>query len=159
MISPTKPISSPFEYFFFTFKSPPSLPLTPTACTPSSSTSVTRDLFTLFSTISAISIVSASVFLSPFTNTGSMPTFPTHLLISLPPPCTMIGLKPTSLRSVTSWITCFLSCSSTIADPPYFTTIIFLLNLCIYGSASMSTCAFSITCSMFLSAIVPLLIC
>ena len=33
-----KPISSPFEYFFLTFKRPPSLPLTPTACTPSSST-------------------------------------------------------------------------------------------------------------------------
>ena len=34
-----------------------------------------------------------------------IPDLSTHLLISLPPPCTMIGLNPTSFKSATSSIT------------------------------------------------------
>ena len=84
--SPTYPISSPFEYFFSTLSIPPSLPDTPHAFTPSSSISDTRLLLTLLRTISAISIVGSSVTLKPFLNSGVMPDFSTHLLISLPPP-------------------------------------------------------------------------
>ena len=153
VISPTKPISSPFEYFFSTFNSPPSFPLMPTALTPSSCTSVTSDLLTLFNTISAISMVASSVLRSPLINTGSMPTLPTHLLISLPPPCTMIGLNPTSFNRVTSWMTCFFNSSSTMALPPYFTTMILRLKRCMYGSASMSTSAFCKSSFILLSSI------
>ena len=78
--------------------------------------------------ISAISIVGSSVTLSPFTNFGSMPDLATQRLISLPPPCTIIGLKPTSFKRTTSSMTFFLSASSTIALPPYFTTITLRLN-------------------------------
>ena len=128
VISPTNPMSCPFEYFFSTLSSPPSFPLIPIALTPSASTICTRDLLTLDNTISAISIVAASVFLSPLINSGSMPTFPTHLLISLPPPWTMIGLKPTNFNRVTSCITLFFNSSSTIALPPYLTTMILRLK-------------------------------
>ena len=92
------------------------------------STSCTRLLFTRPRTISAISIVSASVTRSPLINSASFPTFPTHLLISLPPPCTMIGLNPHSFRSVTSSITLRFRLSSTMALPPYFTTMILRLK-------------------------------
>ena len=135
-------MSSPPESFLSTFNMPPSLPLIPHALTPSSSIMDTRLLLTLFKTISAISIVGSSVTRSPFKKCGSMPDFSTHLLISLPPPCTIIGLKPTSFNSTTSWMTFLFNSSSTIALPPYLTTIIFLLNFWIYGSASTRTCAF-----------------
>ena len=84
--SPTYPMSSPLEYFFSTFNMPPSLPLIPHALTPSCSIIDTRLLLTLLRTISAISIVGSSVTLKPFLNSGVMPDFSTHLLISLPPP-------------------------------------------------------------------------
>ena len=129
VISPTNPISCPLDNFFSHFNSPPSFPLIPTAFTPNSLTSCTRLLLTLFNTISAISMVGSSVTRSPLTNLGSMPTLLTHLLISFPPPWTMIGLKPTSFSSTTSWITLFFRVSSTMALPPYFTTMIFRLNL------------------------------
>ncbi len=128
VISPTYPISFPSEYLFSTFKSPPSFPLIPTAFTPKTWTFCTRDLFTLFNTISAISMVAASVFRSPLINSGSIPDFSTHLLISFPPPWTIMGLKPTSFNKVTSSMTWRFKFSSSIALPPYFTTIIFLLN-------------------------------
>ena len=128
VISPTKPISSPLESFFSQRSSMPSLPLMPTAFTPSSLTSCTRLLLTLFKTISAISMVGSSVTRRPFTKCGSMPTLLTQRLISLPPPCTMIGLKPTSLSSTTSWITWCFKCSSTMALPPYLTTMILRLK-------------------------------
>ena len=104
------------------------MPLMPTALTPSSSTMVTRFLLTRPRTISAISMVSSSVTRRPFTKEGSLPTFSTHLLMAFPPPCTMMGLKPTSFKSVTSLITFFCSSSLLMALPPYFTTMIFLLN-------------------------------
>ena len=116
----------------------------PTALMPSSFTSCTRLLLTLFNTISAISMVGSSVTRRPLTKCGSMPTFPTQRLISLPPPCTMIGLNPTNFNSTTSWMTFFFNSSSTMALPPYFTTTIFRLKRCMYGSASMSTAAFCI---------------
>ena len=143
LISPTNPISSPLEYFFSTFRSPPSFPLIPMARTPCPSRSCTRLLFTFPSTISATSIVSSSVTRSPLINCGSLPIFSTHLLISFPPPCTMIGLKPTSFNKVTSSITFCFNASSVMALPPYFTTMIFRLKRWIYGSASISTFAFS----------------
>ena len=80
------------------------------------------------STISAISMVSSSVTRRPLMKWGSIPTLPTQRLISLPPPCTMMGLKPQSFRRVTSWITRSFKLSSTMALPPYFTTMIFRLN-------------------------------
>ena len=128
LTSPTKPISLPSESFLSTLRRPPSLPEMPTALTPREFTMFTRRLLTLFKTISAISIVGSSVFLSPFTNSDSIPTFPVHLLISLPPPWTMIGLNPTSFKRGTSCITLFFSSSSIMALPPYFTTMIFRLN-------------------------------
>jgi hypothetical protein len=42
--------------------------------------------------------VGSSVTLKPFLNSGVIPDFSTHLLISLPPPCTIIGLNPTTAR-------------------------------------------------------------
>ena len=121
-MSPTKPMSSPFEYFFTHFRRFPSLPEIPTALPPRLLMSCTRDLLTLFSTISAISMVSSSVTRSPFTKCGSIPTLLIHFEISLPPPWTMIGFRPTSFRIATSCMTCFFRFSSVIADPPYFTT-------------------------------------
>ena len=126
--SPTNPMSSPPAYFLRHLSIMPSLPLIPTALIPSSLTSWTRLLLTLLRTISAISMVGSSVTLSPFLNWASIPTLPTQRLISFPPPCTMMGLKPTSLRSTTSCITFFFSSSSTMALPPYLTTTIFLLK-------------------------------
>ena len=128
LTSPTNPISCPSESFFSTWSRFPSFPLIPIARTPRLSTSCTRLLFTRPRTISAISIVSASVTRSPLINSASFPTFPTHLLISLPPPCTMIGLNPHSFRSVTSSITLRFRLSSTMALPPYFTTMILRLK-------------------------------
>ena len=104
------------------------MPLMPTAFTPSSSTMVTRFLLTRPRTISAISMVSSSVTRSPLTKAGSFPTFSTQRLMAFPPPCTMMGLKPTSFKRVTSLITFFCSSSLLMALPPYLTTIIFLLN-------------------------------
>ena len=75
-------------------------------------------------------MVASSVTRRPFTNLASMPTFSTQRLISLPPPCTMIGLNPTSFKSVTSLMTFRCSSSLLMALPPYFTTIYFLLNFC-----------------------------
>ena len=142
--SPTYPMSSPPEYFFLQRSIMPSLPLMPTALTPSSFTSCTRLLFTLLSTISAISMVGSSVTRRPPTKCGSMPTLPTQRLISLPPPWTMMGFKPISFNSTTSWMTCFFKFSSTMALPPYLTTTIFRLKRCMYGRASMSTAALCI---------------
>ena len=126
--SPTYPISFPPDSFFFTFRVAPSFPLMPAARTPSLSMYWTRPLFTFPRTISAISMVLSSVTRSPFTNWGSPPESFTHLLISLPPPCTMIGLKPTSFNNATSLITLFFRWLSVMALPPYFTTIFFPLN-------------------------------
>ena len=126
--SPTKPISSPLESFLWHFNIMPSLPLMPTALMPSSFTSCTRLLFTLFNTISAISMVGSSVTRKPLIKCGSMPTFPTQRLISLPPPCTMIGLNPTNFNSTTSWMTFFFNSSSTMALPPYLITTILRLK-------------------------------
>ena len=134
-------MSAPSDSFFSTFNNPPSFPLIPIARTPRDSTSCTRLLFTFPRTISATSIVSASVTRRPLINCGFIPAFSTHLLISFPPPCTIIGLNPTSFNKVTSSMTRLFRSSSTMALPPYFTTIIFRLNLCIYGSASISTSA------------------
>ena len=131
LTSPTKPMSSPFESFFVTLRISPSLPLIPQASTPRFCTRETRLLLTRLSTISAISIVGTSVTRRPFTKCVSIPTLSTHLLISLPPPWTIIGLKPTSFKRTTSSITFFLSSSSTMALPPYLTTIILRLNFCI----------------------------
>ena len=39
-----------------------------------------------------------------------------------------VGMKPTSFKRTTSAITFFFSSSSAMALPPYFTTMIFLLN-------------------------------
>ena len=153
MISPTYPKSAPSAVFFLTFKSPPSFPLMPIALLPSFSTFWTRDLFILFKTISTISMVKPSVYLRPFINLGSTPNLPTQDDISLPPPWTMIGLNPTSFRSTTSFITLSLSSSSTIQLPPYLMIIIFLLKCCMYGKASRSVLALSITWLMFSSLI------
>ena len=141
--SPTNPMSPPSVCFLRHFSRPPSLPLIPTAFTPRDSTMATSSLFTFARTISAISIVSLSVTRRPLINFGSIPTLPTQRLISLPPPWTMIGLNPTNLRRVTSWMTLAFNSSSTMALPPYFTTITLRLNLWIYGRASISTSALS----------------
>ena len=124
LISPTYPISRPSTYFFSTFSIPPSMPLIPAACTPRVCTLATRSLLTFPSTICAISIVSLSVTRSPPTNSVSLPALSTQRLISLPPPCTMMGLNPTSFSKTTSCMTSRFSSSSIIALPPYFTTII-----------------------------------
>ena len=141
--SPTYPISLPPESFFCTFRSPESLPLIPTALSPSFCIIDTRLLLTLESTISATSNVSSSVTRRPFTNSDSLPIFFSHALISLPPPCTMIGSMPISFNKATSLITLYLRFSSTIALPPYLTTTRLPLNFCMYGSASISVCAFA----------------
>ena len=122
----------------------PSLPLIPTALMPSSLTSCTRLLFTLFNTISAISMVGSSVTRRPLMKWGSIPTFPTQRLISFPPPWTIMGLKPTSFKSATSWITFFFNSSSIMALPPYLITTILRLKRWIYGRASIKTAAFCI---------------
>mmetsp|Transcript_5916 Transcript_5916/g.25141 ORF Transcript_5916/g.25141 Transcript_5916/m.25141 type:complete len:235 (-) Transcript_5916:398-1102(-) len=98
--SPTKPHSGSRIFPRSVF---PSLPHTPTARPPAQLMSDTSDLFTLpTNTISTISIVSASVTRRPFLNTGSMPTFVSHWLISGPPPCTKMGRMPTVLSNTRS---------------------------------------------------------
>ena len=141
--SPTKPMSWPSEYFFSTVSKPPSWPLIPAAFMPMACIFVTSSLLTLANTISASSMVSASVTRRPLTNLVSIPTLSTHLLISLPPPCTIMGLNPISFSSTTSSMTYSFNSSSIMALPPYFTTITFLLKRCIYGSASIKTSALS----------------
>ena len=101
----------------------------PMALEPSSDTMVTRSLEILPRTISAISMVSGSVTRRPLMNCASLPLFLTQVEIALPPPWTMMGLKPTSFKSVTSRMTSFCSQGSDMADPPYLTTMILRLKV------------------------------
>mmetsp|Transcript_62274 Transcript_62274/g.197181 ORF Transcript_62274/g.197181 Transcript_62274/m.197181 type:complete len:244 (+) Transcript_62274:512-1243(+) len=108
----------------------PSFPHRPTAVPPSELISVTRDLFTFpTSTISTTSMVASSVTRSPFLNLASMPSFPSQVLISGPPPCTSTGLIPTSDIRTRSLTTPAFRVGSFIAAPPYLITIVLLWNL------------------------------
>ena len=69
--------------------------------------------------------VSPSVTRSPFLNSASIESFFSQPLISGPPPCTSTGRMPTQDRSTRSLMTPALSEASTIAAPPYLTTIVF----------------------------------
>jgi len=75
---------------------------------------------------------------SPFLKFGSMPTFPSHVLISGPPPCTNTGLTPTHASRTRSLMTPCFNVGSFMAAPPYFTTTVRPRNACKYGSASAS---------------------
>mmetsp|Transcript_62273 Transcript_62273/g.197166 ORF Transcript_62273/g.197166 Transcript_62273/m.197166 type:complete len:312 (+) Transcript_62273:382-1317(+) len=75
------------------------------------------------------SMVASSVTRSPFLNLASMPSFPSQVLISGPPPCTSTGLIPTSDIRTRSLTTPAFRVGSFIAAPPYLITIVLLWNL------------------------------
>mmetsp|Transcript_6996 Transcript_6996/g.20432 ORF Transcript_6996/g.20432 Transcript_6996/m.20432 type:complete len:394 (+) Transcript_6996:25-1206(+) len=113
----------------------PSFPLRPTALPPASWMALTMPLLMgPDNTISATSMVASSVTRRPSTNLDSMSSLVSMSLICGPPPCTMITLIPTALSSTMSLANCFARASSTMAWPPYFTTINSPAYRWMYGS-------------------------
>ena len=123
--------------------SPPSLPVRPTAWPPKRLIIVTSSpCISPASTHSTTSMVSASVTRMPWMKVDFLPTRSSASSICGPPPCTTTGFMPTSLRSTTSCAKASFRSWSTIALPPYFTTIVLPWKRRIYGSASDRISAF-----------------
>ena len=72
----------------------------------------------------AMSTVSASVTRWPSRNSGTLPSRSIRSLICGPPPCTTTGRRPTERISTMSSANEVASDGSTMALPPYFTTIV-----------------------------------
>ena len=104
---------------------PPSLPQTPTARAPARVIRLATYLLTVpASTISTTSTIAASVTRSPSTKVDWIASRFSIALICGPPPCTTTGFTPTCLSNAMSLPNCSARCSSPIAWPPYFTTMV-----------------------------------
>ena len=69
-------------------------------------------------------MVAASVTRMPSTKRVGMLSFSSKVPICGPPPCTTTGFMPTSFISAKSRAKVFFRVSSTMAAPPYFTTMV-----------------------------------
>ena len=104
---------------------PPSSPDNPTAKGPCALTSPTSSRPTCpTSTIRTTSMVSGLVTRRPPRNSEAIPSRSSIAEIWGPPPCTTTGFSPADRRNTMSWANACLSSSSTMAFPPYLTTMI-----------------------------------
>ena len=131
--SPTMPMSSsspaaapgPLMRILRARMSSPSLPDKPTACPPWRLIRLTISLLVFPTrTISTTSMVAGSVTRMPRTKRDGMPSCCNMAPICGPPPCTTTGFMPTNFSSTMSWAKLLFSASSTMAWPPYLTTIV-----------------------------------
>ena len=76
------------------------------------------------STISTTDMVASSVTRRPSRNSGCTSSLSSILLIWGPPPWTTIGFRPHTFSITMSRANCCASFGSTMAWPPYFTTMI-----------------------------------
>jgi hypothetical protein len=100
-----------------------------------------RGLITVSSTSSTILIALPSVTRRPLTNFALRPASRMRSVMALPPPWTRIGLMPTASRKTMSRSSRSITCSSSIALPPYLITKVRPRNFWINGSASISASA------------------
>ena len=131
----------------------PSTPEMPTALWPYSLRAHTSCWLTLpTNTSCTASIVASSVTRSPSTKRVWTPRRARRALIALPPPCTNTTRMPMSLSSSRSPTTCRMRRGSSMADPPYFTTMVRPFIWCIQGRASVRTSALRMPSSSSLAS-------